>query len=205
MEELVNIVLAVTCTLDVTLEDVYEGRSVPYAIVVNVVSADKRLESRQRRGMVDLSRWPLEYLMDANRAPITVFGEGHELYHRDQVIFGNLFLRVNVLPHPLYRMDMIGWSGFAYDLHATLTVTLIDYFEGRVFALPHPSGRRDAPPIMVEYQGGDTIKAFNAQGMRGKGTLYVHFDLALPKSYEEREALRENIISVRTVWQKRLQ
>jgi hypothetical protein len=202
MDELVNIVLAVTFVLDVTLGDVYEGRSVPFAIIVSAVRADKEVESRPRRGTVDLSRWPVEYFMDANRAPITVFGQGNELHHRDRVIFGNLFIRVNVLPHPLYRMDMFGWSGFAYDLHASIVVTLIDYFEGRVFALPHPSGRRDAPPIMVEYQGGDNIKTFNGRGMRGKGVLYVHFDLALPKTRDEREALRDNIIAVRMAWQR---
>ena len=189
--------LAVSVTVHVTLEDVYEGRNVLYSTTVNVLRADQLLEIRERRGAVPLSRWPLERLVDPNRAPITVFGEGHEMHHHDRVIFGNLFLNINVLPHPLYRMDMMGWSGFAHDLHASLVVTLVDYFEGRVFALPHPSGRRGAEPIMVEYQGGDKVKTFPGQGMRGRGTLYVHFDLDLPSSRQEREALRNIIVAVR--------
>lgn len=197
MEELVNVVLAVTCSVNVTLEDVYEGRSVPYSVSVHAVRTDSQLEIRVRRGLVDLSRYPLDYLTNPNQPPVTVFGEGHELYHRDRVIFGNLFVRVNVLPHPLYRMDSIGWGGFAHDLHASIIVTLVDYFEGRVFALPHPSGRIGVPPVMVEYQGGDIVKAFNGEGMRGQGMLYVHFEMSLPRTPAEREAIRERIIAAR--------
>lgn len=101
---------------------------------------------------------------------------------------------MRVIEDQLYRMDTIG---FPNDLHATLYVSIIDYFYGRSFALPHPSGMQDAPPVFVEYEGGQKVRVFNGNGMRYKGALYVYFELDYPHTSEEREALLEEIVRKR--------
>eukprot|EP00798_Chlamydomonas_sp_ICE-L_P005429 gene5429-biopygen4628 len=103
-----------------------------------------------------------------------------------------MYVHVRVLDDPMYRMDNIGYPN---NLHAALNVSIADYFYGRSFELPHPSGLNDATPVFVEYEGGQTVSVFNGGGMRCLGTLYVHFDLIIPSTREEREALLDEIVS----------
>jgi DnaJ-class molecular chaperone len=148
--------------------------------------------------VIDLGALPVEDFTPSGEegVVVVVYGRGHELrVDGGVVIVGNLHVRVKVVVQEdaLYRMDSIG---FPHDLHATLHVGIADYFFGRSFALPHPSGLRDAPPVFVEYDGGQTVRVFPGGGMRGRGTLYVHFDLAMPpRSRGERDALLDSLIA----------
>jgi hypothetical protein len=188
--------LRAECTLDVSIAEIYRGEKKSLvdwkARTWAVVGTVERRERPYRDPVViDLGALQPEYFTNPDRDPVILYGRGHELWTNGYVIFGNMYVHVRVLDDHMYRMDNIGYPN---NLHAALNVSIADYFYGRSFELPHPSGLNDAPPVCVEYEGGQTVSVFNGGGMRCLGTLYVHFDLILPSTREEREALLDEIV-----------
>jgi hypothetical protein len=192
--------LRADCTLDVSLAEIYRGAEktlVDWTARTWVVGTlgypvERREPPYREPVVIDLGSLQPEYFTNPTRDPVLLYGLGHEMWTNGYVIFGNMYVHVRVLDDPIYRMDNIGYPN---NLHAALNVSIADYFYGRSFELPHPSGLNDAPPVFVEYEGGQTVSVFNGSGMRCLGTLYVHFDLIIPSTREERDALLDEIVS----------
>lgn len=186
-----NNMLSLVCKLNVRLQDVYVGAEVQYNVLAKVVSSVRNTPIRNvmRRGIISLAVHPVEYFANADRPPVIVYGQGHELHHADKVVFGNLFVHIHVLPHPDYIMDTIG---FAHDLYRTVFVTLHDYFFGRTFVLDHPSGK--GKTFSVCYTGCEQVVTMHGMGMRGMGALHVHFEMVLPKVPNERTQLLRSLV-----------
>lgn len=198
LSHLTDNVLRADCRLAVTLEEVYAGADKPLEYNVNMwVSGRGIVGTAVKKVSVSLLKKPAEYFSshhiedDEPREPIAIYGKGHELLHNGTIIIGNLYVHVDVVEHPLYKMDTIG---FANDLHATIYVTLEDFFACSNFNIPHPSGT--GAPLKLRYEGGKNVEVFPNHGLRNKGTLYVHYQLVLPNTPETRESVLERITAI---------
>ena len=187
--------LANTIFVDVTIEEVHRG--INKEIFTKVTTTRRKAASTAtRRVVINLA----EFIPNKDgECLFALYGKGNELQCDDggTVFFGNLYIRTRVLAHDVYRLDS---ATFPNDLFTTLHVSLSDYFHGRFFALPHPSG---SGSILVEYIGGKSIHIEKGGGIRGKGDIYVRFEVDLPdlsghtedQRREARMSLGENLMS----------
>lgn len=179
----------------VSLEDLYQGKVVTttadvYTWVDGVCRKIKR-HIEYNMGLFPIGTYPDDIWIHQH----TMYGMGSELVHNGCVIFGNLLLTITIREHDLYKLDSIC---FPHDLHATMIVSIHDYFNGLYFCLPHPSGD-ESKYIMVEYDGGKASHIEKGQGLRGQGNIYIHFKLVMPKisqmTKEERKEILTKLIS----------
>ena len=128
-------------------------------------------------------------------------GMGHDsIFQSASIARGHIGVRINVEPHPVYTIDKVI---SCYDLHATVRVSMRDYYYGCSRLLPALA--EGAPDLLVKYNP-DTntsktadecrsVQVFKGLGLglggqdpgmdgeeRGdeRGDLYVFFDLVLP-------------------------
>jgi DnaJ C terminal domain len=105
---------------------------------------------------------------------------------------GDIRVRIELIPHHLYAIDTVVSR---YDLHASIKVSIRDYYYGRTIVLPGLNGR---PSWRISYEGqgrtteddysiGRNVKLFRGLGLQkphdddgDRGDLYVFFDLMLP-------------------------
>lgn len=137
---------------------------------------------------------------DTVHAQEYVFSEvGHDALF-EGMTRGDIRVAVRVKPHPVYNIDSVVSQ---YDLHATIPVSIRDYYYGRTVKLP-PLAQGDAE-LVLRYEPSSTIEDGNntldthrrcVHLLRGhglhlldddssnttndRGDLYVFFDLTLP-------------------------
>jgi hypothetical protein len=173
----------ISLTLDVDLEDLYAPvtKRVTYA----AFDADGRRVRKKIR--VCLADWKEEYVFEGrgDKSPF------------DNMAPGNVIVRLNVLPHPVFHIDSIFSK---YDIICTVPVTLYDYYYGRrVFVCPpSPKQQQKRRRYYVAY---DHEASRSRQSViRGaglpmccppelhaektvfdRGDIYVFFEIRLPE------------------------
>lgn len=161
-------------TAQVTLEEAYHGTQRTVQI------GDRRLEVKIPAGARDGMR-------------VRLRGQGEPGYAGGQP--GDLYVIVDVLPHPLYRRD-------GGDLHLDLKVPLYTAVLGGTASVPALSGEVSLR-IQPGTQSGQTIR-LRGKGLpqvRQKGTygdLYAHVLVQVPTNLTDRErALFEELRTLR--------
>jgi hypothetical protein len=174
--------LNVKVIVEASLQELYIGGLKECAAVIDVW--DRGIMCRKKRVFsVSLDQFPIATASDlcvglgALCHTYTLYGLGSELYYNGATLFGNIEVVLNIATHPLYHIDMVC---FPHDIHATIYVSLEDYFRGRFFCIPHPSGH-EREYIMAYYDCGKNVHVEKGQGLRGLGDIYLHFELVLPK------------------------
>lgn len=169
--------LQVNVTVEVTLEELYAGGLKKFEAVVEIWDGVVR-GTKNRVFDVSLDQFIIEPSPDqTTQHTYIVYGMGSELFHRNISYYGNIQVRVKIAPHEIYHIDTVC---FPHDLHATIYVSLTDYFRGRLFCLPHPSGRK-GEIILAEYVDGKSIHLEAGKGIRECGDIHVHFELVFPQ------------------------
>jgi hypothetical protein len=101
---------------------------------------------------------------DTVHAQEYVFSEvGHDALF-EGMTRGDIRVAVRVKPHPVYNIDSVVSQ---YDLHATIPVSIRDYYYGRTVKLP-PLARGDAE-LVLRYEPSSTI-----ENSLGEGSLDTH-------------------------------
>lgn len=154
--------------VDVSLEDVHRGACKR----ISYFSYSKRrgcTEKNKRRVYISLR--------DVDVTREFVFpGQGDEVDGRR----ADLVVDVNILDHPLYRIDDILDSK---DICVTINLPIYDYFYGKTFELTHLDGSQ----LLVEYEPQSTnrVRILDSLGLLRedgtRGNLNVFFDLTVPK------------------------
>jgi len=143
-----------------TLEEAYRGTV--RTVERQTEDGTRRLEVRIPPGVQDGAR-------------VRVPGQGAP--GRDGGRPGNLFLRVRVLPHPVFRRE-------GDDLHVRVPVPLEVALLGGEVMVPTPSGSRVSLRVPPETQNGTRLR-LRGLGMprrsgEGRGDLYAEVDVRLP-------------------------
>lgn len=92
----------------------------------------------------------------------------------------DLVVHLVVEPHPVYRIDDV-YS--AYDLHADVDVSVLDFYYGRTLELPFLDP--EASPMVVHYGDGKRVHVEHGFGLPmpsgERGDLYVYFNMQMPR------------------------
>lgn len=194
--------------IDVTLEDVYHGRT--KKVVIGVLRADSGDPFKRTRQIVYVK---LIYRGDSLDAVFPGMGDDPPLailmgfkVWKDMVDVESLPPRSDVIVRihvrdGVFRRDAVLRP---YDLHTDVSVTLEGRYLGAKFEIEHPSGT----PSVVEYEGGKEeerqVKVIKGMGLpyytsesnHSRGDAYVFMEPKMPRpedldmdSQEVRDAL----------------
>lgn len=193
--------------LEVELADLHCARVKKVCISVNRVSegdaeGDAKGKGKRRQTLFVRLVCPSRHAM-IDRVEFPGLGDdppADVFLGRRQGRRGDVVVVVRVAEHPTYMPDPVLYP---CDLHANVAVSLVAFYAGERFRLPHPSGRgeEEEEEVVVEFPAtglgevdADAVRngrvvaiegmglpfAGPESGTLSRGTLYVFFRVALP-------------------------
>lgn len=93
-------------------------------------------------------------------------------------------LFIKPLPHTHYVVDEI--IDGEYDLFKKIPISLLDYFQGKVYSWTHLDGSNlevEIPPLCGKGHG-EIIERREGLGLMGKGALYIALEWSIPTQNE---------------------
>lgn len=176
IEESVSKPTDVVVDIVVTLDDLYHART--KKLVLRVKSARESSGMLLRKFLIPLANHETTY---------TFIGQGDETAATDQTfISGDVVVKIAVAPHITGTQADVLVNRF--DLHVSVKTTVYDFIRGRTILIPDMPGGdvqlhyggKDKTPVAHTVIAGRGLP-FVSNNVRCRGSLYVFFQLQLPK------------------------
>jgi DnaJ-class molecular chaperone len=168
--------------LPVTIEDAYNARTKRVTVTAWRCDCGVAAEWHDKRVLLMV---PIN-AETVNDETFVFEGTGHDplFRHTTPPSRGDIYVKLRLQPHPVYQIDSVVCHR---DLHATVPVSVRDYYYGRAVALT--SLADSGVPLSIQYDRTVRVEVLRGHGLPShgdsehldlRGDLYVFFNLTLP-------------------------
>ena len=175
-KEYIDIDLDIQHEIKVDLEDIFSNNSINTSLMVLRYCDDLELDCKicSGKGYYLVKK---HFRIPTTYRDIQLLNEGH---HNDKEK-GNLFIRLNINPSPIYRMIN------DYDLMREIDVSIYDLYHGNTIYIPH-FDKNIGLRISRYVKNNPMTKCIEDLGLpktNGRGNLYISMNLMFPDNMRD--------------------